>query len=430
MRKIVVILMTLVLMLNLSIVAMGAENELQIPDVSVGADQTIYVAVVLNTSAVGDTIGVTYSYDKSVLEAIPEAATWGQKGVLQDFNQQDSGVWAASKAQDLKGTICVLAFRVKNGATLTRTTVSCTVTIKNDATKVGTYTAEGAVYAVCDHKYSSWESQGNLLHSKKCTVCGETQSQSHDWDDGSISDHPTNPALSLLTHTCKTCGETRSQETSKQNDMELPTMPPAPTEEPEEIEFVTIPPATEPPAERPTSPSQTGNQNNSNNQHNSNNQSNSNHQNSSGNQNNSNNQSNSNNQGNSNLTDYNQGANGNQSNSQNQQSGTQNDSTHNVENGTNSESGNHSHENQQENHTEPPIAIPIPEGVEIPEELLQHDHDHETEPTEEVHDHDHEHVAVDTEQAGISLMALLLAVALIAGAAVLITVLMKRTKRK
>ena len=100
------------------------------------------------------------------------------------------------------------------------------------------------------------------------------------------------------------------------------------------------------------------------------------------------------------------------------------------ENGTNSESGNHSQENQQENHTEPPIAIPIPEGVEIPEELLQHDHDHETEPTEEVHDHDHEHVAVDTEQAGVSLLALLLAVALIAGAVVLITVLLKRKKRK
>lgn len=465
MRKFIVKLMILVLCLSMTVGVYAAEEILVIPDISVQQGQTVYVAVTLTESVVGDSMGVIYSYDKEVLEALPDSSTWGKQGMLQDFSQSDSGVWAIAQAQDLKGTVCVLAFRVKKDVTLTETTVTCTVTVKSDAEVVSTYTATGRVYALCDHQYSQWKNGGDLSHSQICEHCGQEQTQTHIWNDGVISEHPTDNQKQLLVYTCTVCGATRQQEIANQGSQK-PTEPPRstepPAETPTEPELTTFPPeepetATRPPQQYPennesqrptegqnpnTQSGQTGNQANSGNQ------------NTAGNQNPSGGQGNADNQtGSGQLTDYNQGTSNNQNDSGNQTGSGQ---TTNPNQGTNSNqntSGNQTgsvsqNQNNQTDHNgqtddadgvEPedehhdhvhdesassnqaPVAIPIPEGVEIP------DHTHET-PTEPVHDHVHE--TPGPEQTGVSLLALLVAVLLVAVAVVLIMVLMKRIKRK
>lgn len=426
MRKFIVTLMALALCLGMAIGVHAAEDILSIPDVSAYQDQTIYVAVTLTETVVGDSMGVTYSYDKEVLEAIPGSSTWGKQGMLQDFSRADSGVWAVSQSQDLKGTVCVLAFQVKKGATLSETAVTCTVTVKSDAEIVGTYTATGKISAVCDHKYTQWENGGDMLHVHTCELCGHKQTQTHIWDDGVISEHPTDEQMDLLVYTCTVCGTTREQEIKDQGSANLPTMPEQPAEVPEEPEITTFPPETIEAATRPA------NQNPENNTYpkpteshngqtgNGGNQNSSDKQNSNGNQGNSGNQT-----GSGQLTDYNQGTgNNNGSDSQNN-NGNQNDHSNqagSADNGQPDEQDHdHVHGEDADSSNRAPIAIPIPEGVEIP------DHTHET-VTEPLHDHVHETPA--PEQTGISLLALLLAAALVVGAAVLGTVLIKRGKRK
>ena len=422
MRKFIITLMILMLCLNMAIGVHAAEEMLSIPDVSAQQGQTIYVAVTLTESVMGDAMGVTYSYDKAVLEAIPSSSTWGKQGMLQDFSRTDSGVWAVGQVQDLKGTVCVLAFRVKDGVSLTETEVTCTVTVKNDADTVGTYTATGKITAACDHKFAAWESDGELIHSQTCELCGHKQAQTHVWNDGVVSDHPTDEQKDLLTFTCTICGATRQQEIADQASGQQPTMPTHPTEAPEESDdpvITTFPPdapetATRPPqheenneSTRPTQGTnsqngQTGNQGNSGNQ-----------------------------SGSGQLTDYNQGAGNNQNSGESQKPGSNQGDSGNqsgqdgqtgTADGTHQDEHDHVHEEDLDS-----IAIPIPEGAVIPEELLHPDHTHPaaTEPT-----HDHVHETPAPEQTGISLLALLLAASLVVGAVVLVTVLMKRIKRK
>lgn len=444
-------LMAITLVLNLGVAAMGAEKDLEIADVPLQKGQTAYVAVVLNASAVGDSIGVTYSYDKSVLEALPSSATWGKQGLLQDFNRQDSGVWAAAQPQDLQGTVCVLAFRVKDGAALTKTTVSCTVTIKNDTENLGTFTAEGMVYAVCSHSFGNWTEENGLVHSHKCSLCGEYQNQSHTWNKGSLSDHPSNTTLQILTQTCEECGATKTTEVSRLDSVEIPTNPSVekPTEAPEEPEIMTMPPQTEPPVTRPTEPS-TDNKGDTGTKLPSGNQNNSNNQDSSGNQNNSNNQNNSGSQSKpeindtaEDLKDYNNPSSGSNQNSSGNKnpSGNKNESdkkdpdTEKEQSTVPADEENEGHDHSHEDNTRPPIAVPAPGVTETPTEpetVPQETDAQEVETLPIVHDeHDHDHVHEEPAPVitGTSVLALVFAVALVALAGFLTTVLFKRLKK-
>ena len=447
MRKFIVILMALALCLGMTVGAYAAEDTLSIPDVAVQQGQTVYVAVTLTESVTGDSVGITYSYDKDVLEAVPGSCTWGKQGMLQDFSRSDSGVWAVAQSQDLKGTLCVLAFQVKKGVTLTETTVTCTVTVKNDAETVGTYTATGRIYAVCDHNYAPWESGGELTHSQSCEHCGQTQTQTHVWDDGVVMDHPTDGQKDLLVHTCTVCGATREQEIADQGSAQVSTMPTQPVEEPEGPEITTFPQeapetATRPPQQkpedhgsvRPTEGQDPGTQNGQPGS-----------QESSGNQNPAGSQGNAGSQtGSGQLTDYNQPGGNNQNSSGNQtgtvsqnsggnQTGTafQNNGgnqTGQVEQPVGSNAAESAVQDQTHDHVheqnQNPVAVPIPEGVEIPEQTEIPDHTHAaTEP-------EHIHETLTPEETGVSLLALLFAVLLVVGAAVLATILMKRIRHK
>ena len=415
MRKILTILMSVVLVLNLGVRAAGAEMELEIPDVEVSGDGTIYVPVILHTALQGDSIGIAYEYDEAVLEACPEFATWGRKGILQDFSLENSGVWAAGQAQNLEGTVCVLAFRIRSGAQLTETKVSCTVTVKNDATKVGSFTAEGRLYRVCDHQYGKWTSQGESGHIRECSLCTQKQAQSHRWNEGVAADHPTKDYVDILTQTCEVCGATRSREIEGQESL-TPTQPATEPEVPEKPEYETMPPQTEPPVEVPTVP-QPQKQEITGNQSDGGNRGEGADRNESG--------------RNENAGDHSHAGNqekpGTQQNPGNQ-SGPANPgqedkwvNTGSQGNGNNPdpEDPDHTHENEIPIPTERPIAVPVPAATE--------DHIHE-QPQETVHDHEHE--APPAQNMGPSLLALLAAAAAVAGAVGLVSWLVKRRKRK
>lgn len=428
MRKMIITFMLLLTCMNLVLGVNAAESILSIPEVPVSEDQTVYVAVTLTESVIGDSMGITYSYDKEVLEAVYGSATWGKQGMLQDFSREDAGVWASGQAMDLKGTVCVLAFRVKSGVTLTETKVSCTVTVKNDAEHVGTYTAEGRVYAVCDHNYGKYESSGNLSHSRTCQTCGDKQTQSHIWGTGIITDHPDHSHLDLITYTCEVCMATKSEEIPNQGDI---PKPPSMTEAPTEPEYVTRPPETAPPATRPTYPRPedftvpmpTGGQKPTEEQKATETQG------SAGNQNNGGNQ----NSGDT-FTDYND-----QGNAGNKNPGTTHNPSDSKKDPTAPVDGTGAAEQlPTEEHTENPYHVTdpmvqtYPIAVPVPETEAPHDHgDHETgamEPTEPVHDHTHD--AEPVQITGDSVMALALAMMLIIVAVGLAVILLKRIKRK
>lgn len=257
MRKLIAFFIAFSLILSLSLVTLAADDVLTIEDTAVKSGETIYLPVILNQSLTADAIGVKYSYDKTLLEPLPASAIWDVQGLLSDFNHEDSGVWATAQPQNLQGRLFTLAFRLKEGVTLTESTVSCTVIFKNGDGQGVEHTATGRIYTVCTHSYGPWTTQGATMHSKTCTLCGHFQSEIHSWGNGVTTEHPSKPGTNVVTYTCTGCGETKTKETTGVNEPTLPTVPPTtplPTQPQATMPSLETMPTNPPTSYVPTSP--------------------------------------------------------------------------------------------------------------------------------------------------------------------------------
>lgn len=241
MKKLIIFAAVLAMLWGMAFGVCAAGDAVKISNTTAEAGDTVYLTVSLTKKTVGDTIGVSFTYDNAVLEWLPDASTWEKKGALQDFGSFDnSGVWTADKAADLKGDICVLAFKVREDAAFTETAVNCTVLVKNGAKEVGSFETAASISMKCDHEFGEWAQNGDLGHTRTCTRCGGHQTQSHSWDEGTLAEDPTDPGTNVRTRTCTVCGETKTERVAAENRETVPAYT-----EP------TQPPATEPGDTRP-----------------------------------------------------------------------------------------------------------------------------------------------------------------------------------
>lgn len=216
MKKVFSILTAVLLVILLAVSAGAQQRLVQLSGTTTQPGHTIFLQVQVTESLAGDTMGITYSYDEELLEPLPDSCSWEKTGILQDFSKSDpSGVWAANKAVDLYGTVCVLAFRVRPGVKPTETEVSCALLVKSGAEEVGKFTAQATVEIICAHAYGSWESSGNLMHKHVCGICGDVQSQMHSWNEGTVKVRE-DKTTDLMVYTCSVCGGTKQIEVDKQ----------------------------------------------------------------------------------------------------------------------------------------------------------------------------------------------------------------------
>ena len=180
-----------------------AAGEATLTDAKGGPGQTVYLTFELLASVQANTMGIECQFDKDLLEAQPELCVWEREGMLSAFDTDNLGVWMGEKTADMKGKICVLAFRVKDGAAFETTEVTVTLLLKDDAKDMGSYTAKGVVSCECTHDYGDWESTGNQNHARVCSLCGGKSTQPHSWDSGQNQTQP--DGTTLLVKTCTLC---------------------------------------------------------------------------------------------------------------------------------------------------------------------------------------------------------------------------------
>lgn len=246
MKKISILAVILAILLTLSTVAMADDNAITLSDAHVREDETIYLTLRLHKSIIGDAVGISYTFDSAVLEPVLSSCAWSQKGALSNFNKENSGVWAANKANDLAGDICVLAFRVKDGVKLTETTVSCSLVIKNGAVEQGTFTAQAIVTYDCSHSYGPWEPGNEAGHIKTCIHCSGTAYQPHSWNSPETEENAEDPDHDWLVYTCKVCGFALREEISKIAEDMKPLQSTEPTTTVTIPSMPTMPPETQP----------------------------------------------------------------------------------------------------------------------------------------------------------------------------------------
>ena len=235
MKKLVNIVFACLLAIMLSVSVFAAPDAVHISNVEALPGETVYLTVSVTQSIKGRSMGIKYSFDEKVLKVLPNACSWEVNGMIKDFSQKDhNGVWAAGEAVDLRGEVCVLAFEVLPKAKLTQTAVECTLVIEDESKTE--YNVTATVSSRCDHQYGPWSGKTGELHSRECTLCGKTESQSHSWDDG---EEIVKDGKRLQVFTCSVCkakneivlGETgKTTESTKPHDedehlAEKPTAP-------------------------------------------------------------------------------------------------------------------------------------------------------------------------------------------------------------
>lgn len=207
MRKWIAAVMLAAIVCMLTVPAMGAEEGLEIPDVTVEPGETVYLTFKLAGPVTGTSVAVTYTCDRDVITPIKSSSTWAQKGMLQDFDSYKmTGVWAERQAVELKGEICTVAFRVVSEKTHFDTKVACTLTVKNGAAEVASFTEEVWVSTACNHSFGAWTENGSVSHQRTCSICLRVQQQAHKWDEGTKTKDPEQENKEIILFRCTECG--------------------------------------------------------------------------------------------------------------------------------------------------------------------------------------------------------------------------------
>lgn len=226
MRKWIILALAVLLVASQTLPCAAAGEELSVSTAQAMPGEYVYLTVSLNKSLVADSIGMTYQYDKSHMEVDTSLCQWSRPSILSDFDQDNNGVWAGVSSEDIQGSICVLAFKVRDKASFVRTEVTVTMAVKNGSEAVGTFTAKGAVTQPCEHTYGPWQTVGALGHSRSCQKCKDAYTESHNWDAGVLSPIPGRPQWNKLTYTCQVCQDTQEKEVPAGSTEEnLPTSP-------------------------------------------------------------------------------------------------------------------------------------------------------------------------------------------------------------
>lgn len=223
MKRLLILCMILCALASLCFPCSADQMPLEMTDAQAKAGQTVYLAVALNESVTANAIGVKCEFDKALLKALPDYSTWEIEGILSAFKADNDGAWASQSAQDVTGKLFVLAFQVKDGTTFPYTNVKCTVVLKNADKEVGNYTVEGSISSDCQHTYGNWKSAGTQNHVRVCTICGQKNSQNHQWDQGKETE--TQQHTTLLTKTCLVCRQQSIWEVSNQTGQMTPVGP-------------------------------------------------------------------------------------------------------------------------------------------------------------------------------------------------------------
>lgn len=226
-----------------------------VPDAKAG--DTVTVTISVKDCPVASSIAIIPRYDNSSLEFV------GGKWLLSDalisdtkFDPASSIIYAV--ATDINGDIMSLTFRIKDGISSKNLSVSCTIVIKSGSTAITTSVQAGTIAVACSHAnttniaavpatckdtgftagvycndcdtyisghevipktdshtYGSYVKVDAVNHKRVCSVCGNVETEEHEWDNGTVTLQPTHTAFGEKMHSCLYCSATKTEQVAK-----------------------------------------------------------------------------------------------------------------------------------------------------------------------------------------------------------------------
>lgn len=71
-------------------------------------------------------------------------------------------------------------------------------------------TCKTCIQAACKHKYSDWKKSSSSKHTKTCTLCDKTLTESHKWKDGDVLKEPNCKNTGKQQQVCTVCDATQT----------------------------------------------------------------------------------------------------------------------------------------------------------------------------------------------------------------------------
>lgn len=182
--------------------ASSVSVSLSASDTSVNSGDTVTVTVSANVDSCGSG-GIKISFDTGVFQLV--SGKWLLSNTfMSDFSSSSKdGVFAFDSNKSISGNVFQFELKVKDGASLGKSTVSATFKADSKSTSNSV-----SITVACSHSYSN-------SCDATCNSCGATRSISHSWNSGSYSKKPTCTSSGTITYTCKVCGTTKSENASK-----------------------------------------------------------------------------------------------------------------------------------------------------------------------------------------------------------------------
>ena len=182
---------------------------------------------------------VSICYDEDVFTLTKEAQDKGLISGAFHSNKLESPYnlsWeGGSTAQNnySEGIVAELTFKVSSSAKNGKYEIEVIVEdsmIAADGSVVDVQCINSNIYIVqnpenCSHSWGDWTSSSLKKHKRTCELCGETEYEYHEWDDGEVTEEPTEDSTGEMTYTCDVCGGTKTSV--------LPALEPEEPEEPE-----------------------------------------------------------------------------------------------------------------------------------------------------------------------------------------------------
>ena len=196
MKKIAVLILCVLLVAVMAVPAMAAGSaSISTSDSTPYRGDTFTVTVSVSTEGIkGGQVEVTYGTGLDLINY----EFYGDP-VLKSFDlDKKIGVFTFGSEKKMSGKLIKLTFKVKSDAKFASNNISVTLstTGKDSIDTVKTI----KVTVTCNHKYGAWSVSGEK-HTHKCSICGETESKAHTYDN-------------LCDTDCNDCGATRVTEHS------------------------------------------------------------------------------------------------------------------------------------------------------------------------------------------------------------------------
>lgn len=192
-RKIFSILLCALLMAMLAIPAFAAGSAtVSASNTAPNRGQTFTVTVSISGTGSWSAGALEVKYG-SGLELVGAASLANDITISENLAQGRVVFFSLKGAVNISGKLLQLTFKVKSNAAFESNKIDVSLEINGE-----TIQATRNVTVTCQHNYSGWTVSGDK-HTRKCSICGKTDTQNHTYDNPCDTD-------------CNACGAKRTTE--------------------------------------------------------------------------------------------------------------------------------------------------------------------------------------------------------------------------